>query len=129
MFTPVKHLPTLGQRGHSPQRHTAADTAAPTTTENGKTVPQRANHTRTAYTQAQAQKGGPGPDNDIDLSIFIFMCTHMYRDRNRCNWISRPTTTENGEHSPTARQAHSNGLCSPPPPKGGGGGGGGAGPR
>jgi len=25
MYTPERHLPTSGQRGHSPQRHTAAD--------------------------------------------------------------------------------------------------------
>ena len=48
MFTPERHLPTPGQRGHSPQRHTAAGTA-PTTTDTGNTVPQRANPTQTAY--------------------------------------------------------------------------------
>jgi len=45
--------------GHSPQRHTAAGTAAPTTTDTGNTVPQRANPTQTAYAhprkRAQAQ--------------------------------------------------------------------------
>jgi len=40
---PEKHLPTPGQHGHSPQRHTAAGTAAPTTADMGSTVPQRAN--------------------------------------------------------------------------------------
>jgi len=41
----MKHLPTpAGQGGHSPQRHTAAGTATPTTTDDtGNTVPQRAN--------------------------------------------------------------------------------------
>jgi len=29
MYTPERHLPTPGQHGHSPQRHTAAGTAAP----------------------------------------------------------------------------------------------------
>jgi len=29
MITPERHLPTPGQHGHSPQRHTAAGTAAP----------------------------------------------------------------------------------------------------
>jgi len=29
MFTPEKHLPTLGQRGHSPQRYTAAGISRP----------------------------------------------------------------------------------------------------
>ena len=59
MFTPERHLPTPGQREHSPQRHTAAGTAAPTTTDTGNTVPQRANPTQTAYAhprrRAQAQ--------------------------------------------------------------------------
>jgi len=31
LCTPERHLPTPGQRGHSPQRHTAAGSAAPTT--------------------------------------------------------------------------------------------------
>jgi len=43
MYTLERHLPTPGQRGHSPQRHTTAGTAAPTTTDTGNTVPQRAN--------------------------------------------------------------------------------------
>ena len=43
MYTPKRHLLTPGQRGHSPQRHTAAGTAAPTTTDTGNTAPQRAN--------------------------------------------------------------------------------------
>jgi len=62
MFTPEKHLPTPGQRGHSPQRHTAAGTAVPTTTDTGNIVPQRANPNQTAYArprsgaQARAQR-------------------------------------------------------------------------
>jgi len=36
--TPERHLPTPGQREHSPQRHTAAGTAAPTITDTGNTV-------------------------------------------------------------------------------------------
>ena len=36
---PERHLPTPGQRGQGPQRHTAADTAAPTTADMGNTVP------------------------------------------------------------------------------------------
>jgi len=40
---PDRHLPTPGQHGHSPQRHTAAGTAAPTTADTENTVPQRAN--------------------------------------------------------------------------------------
>ena len=43
----------------SPQRHTAAGTAAPTTADTRNTVPQRANPTQTAYAhprrRAQAQ--------------------------------------------------------------------------
>jgi len=59
MFIPERHLPTTpGQREHSSQRHTAAGTAAPTTTDKDNTVPQRANPTQTAYarprTRAQA---------------------------------------------------------------------------
>jgi len=64
IFTPAGHLPTPGQRGHSPQRHTAAGTAAPTTKDTGNTVPQRARPTKTAYArsrkraQAQGQRFG-----------------------------------------------------------------------
>jgi len=68
MFTPERHLPTIpGQRGHSPQRHNAAGTAAPTTTDTGNTQshsPQRANPTQTAYVrsrkraQTQGQRSG-----------------------------------------------------------------------
>jgi len=68
MFTPEKHLPAPGQRGHIPKRHTAAGTADPTTTDTGNTVPQRANPTQTAYArsrkraQAQGQtERGPRP--------------------------------------------------------------------
>ena len=48
----------------SPQRHTAAGTAAPTTADTENTVPQRANPTQTAYAhprrraQAQGQRLG-----------------------------------------------------------------------
>jgi len=46
-YTPERHLLTPGQRRHSPQRHTAAGTAAPTTTDTGNTtVPQRADPTQ-----------------------------------------------------------------------------------
>ena len=41
LFIPERRLLTLGQQGDSPQRHTAAGTAAPTTTDTGNTVPQR----------------------------------------------------------------------------------------
>ena len=34
---PTRSLPTPGQHGHSPQRHTAAGTAAPTTADTGNT--------------------------------------------------------------------------------------------
>jgi len=59
MYTPERQLPTPGQHEHSPQRHTAAGTAAPTTTYTGSTVLQRANPTQTAY--AYPPKRGPGP--------------------------------------------------------------------
>ena len=49
MFTPERQLPTPGQCGHIPQRHTPAGTAAPTIIDKGNTVPQRANPTQTAY--------------------------------------------------------------------------------
>ena len=49
VFTRGRHLPPQEQRRHSPQWHTAAGTAAPTTTDKGNTVPQRANPTQTAY--------------------------------------------------------------------------------
>jgi len=48
-YTPERHLPTPGQREHSPQRHTAAGTAAHTTTDTGNRVSQRVNTTQTAY--------------------------------------------------------------------------------
>ena len=44
--TPERCRPIPGQTGHSPQRHTAAGTAASTTTDTGNTVPQRANPTQ-----------------------------------------------------------------------------------
>jgi len=41
---PPRDTPPLpGQRGHRTQRHTAAGTAAPATTDTGTTVPHRAN--------------------------------------------------------------------------------------
>jgi len=49
MFTLERHLPTPGQRGHNPQRHTASGIAAPTATDTGNTVPQRANPTQTTH--------------------------------------------------------------------------------
>jgi len=39
IYIPERHLPTPGQRRHSPQRHTAAGTAAPTNTDMGNAVP------------------------------------------------------------------------------------------
>jgi len=59
MYTPERHLPTPGQRGHSPQRHTAAGTAAPTTTDTGNTVQQRANPHSNGL--CSPPKEGPGP--------------------------------------------------------------------
>jgi len=41
MLTADRHLPTPRQRGHSPQRHSAAGAAAPTSPDTGNTVPQR----------------------------------------------------------------------------------------
>ena len=38
MPTPERHLPIKGQRGNSPQRHTAAGITAPTTIDTGNTV-------------------------------------------------------------------------------------------
>jgi len=94
MFTPERHLPTPGQRRHSPgggvspkinrkkeisdiyiyiyigltrRRHTAAGTDAPTTTDTGNTVPQRANPTQTAYRVIMIHKrvtGGYGYKTD-----------------------------------------------------------------
>jgi len=63
---PPRDLPTPGQRGHSPQRHTAAGTATPHHHNTGNTVPQRANPTQTAYAhprrraQAQGRRVGTG---------------------------------------------------------------------
>jgi len=54
MFTPERHLPTPGQHGHSPQRHTTAGTATPTTADTGNTFPQRANPAQTAYAHFHA---------------------------------------------------------------------------
>ena len=44
---------TPGQHEHSPQRHIAVGTAAPTTTDTGNTVPQRANPIQTAYAHSR----------------------------------------------------------------------------
>jgi len=57
-YTPERNFPTPGQREHSPQRHTAAGTAAPTTTDTGNTVPERANPTQTAYPPPHCYLGG-----------------------------------------------------------------------
>jgi len=63
-YTPERHLPTPGQRGYSPQLHTAAGTAARTTMDTENTVPQRGNPAQTAYAhsrnraQAQSQRLG-----------------------------------------------------------------------
>ena len=58
MFTPERP-PHIRTARASPQRHTAAGAAAPTTADTGNTVPQRANPTQTPYAQprrmAQAQ--------------------------------------------------------------------------
>ena len=56
MYTPKRHLPTPGQHGHSPQRHTAAGTAAPTTADTENTVPQRANPYKDIYLRVEAQE-------------------------------------------------------------------------
>jgi len=57
----------------SPQRHTAAGTAAPTTADTGNTVPQRANPTQTAYAhprrRAQAQGQRLGVKSECPLSV------------------------------------------------------------
>jgi len=64
-FTPERHFPPSGQRGHSPQRHTAA----PTTTGTGNTVRQRADPTQTAYAHptrgAQAQGHAAAPSSNV----------------------------------------------------------------
>jgi len=52
MFLPGRDVPTPGQRGHSPQRHTAAGTATLTATDTGNTVPQRADPIQTASADA-----------------------------------------------------------------------------
>ena len=64
MYTPERHLPTPGQHGDSPQRHTAAGTAAPTTADTGNTVPQRANP-----------------------SLFIYRYGYIYSSRQRYVYI------------------------------------------
>ena len=45
---PPSGIPTPGQRGYSPQRHTAAGTAVPATADTGNIVPQRNDPTQTA---------------------------------------------------------------------------------
>jgi len=57
---PERPLPTPGQHRHSPQRHTAAGTAAPTTADTGNTVPQRANPNQTAYARPQRRAQAQG---------------------------------------------------------------------
>ena len=41
VFTPERHLPPLGQRGHSPTAAHSRQHSRPTTTDRGDTVPQR----------------------------------------------------------------------------------------
>jgi len=62
-YPPERHLRISGQCGHSPQRHTAAGTAAPSTTDTGNAVPQRANaerllSSRTAPMVQNGRRGG-----------------------------------------------------------------------
>jgi len=53
----------------SPQRHTAASTAAPTTADTGNTVPQRANPTQTAYAHPRRRALAEGQPN---THIYIY---------------------------------------------------------
>ena len=76
MFTSERHLPSPGQRGHSPQRHTAAGTAAPTTTDTGNTV--LYTHTRVSYGLARhsvLQRLGFVP---VEVGDFIHIYTSLY---------------------------------------------------
>ena len=69
LFTPERQFPTLGRRGHSPKWHTAAGTAACTTTDTGNTVPQRANPTQTAYAHPNRGQG-----RGLRLGTWMLVC-------------------------------------------------------
>jgi len=75
MYTSERHLPTPGQRGHSPERHTAAGTAASTTTDTGNTVPQRANPTQTAC--AQSRKRAEAQGQRLGIRFVLYYILHI----------------------------------------------------
>jgi len=83
MFTLERHLSTPGQGRHSPrQRHTAAGTAAPATTDTGNPVSQRANPTQTAYAHPQrgAQAPEPAEEEEIGTSRDTEGGSHITKD-------------------------------------------------
>jgi len=77
MFTPERHLPTPGQRRHSPQRHTAAGTAASTTTDTGNTVPQRQPHSNGLYSY---------------IYVYMRICIYIEKERERGRAVARGRT-------------------------------------
>jgi len=87
LYTPERHLPTPGQHGHGPQRHTAAGTAAPTTADTGNTVPQRASPTQTAYAhprrRAQAQGQRLGTWTLVRPQMYMYVCLRRAAPRGR----------------------------------------------
>jgi len=76
-YTPVRHLPTPGQREHSPQRHITAGTVTPTTTDTVNTVPQRANPTQTAYSDGSLV-GALWHRRSSDGSLSWMFCSILY---------------------------------------------------
>jgi len=76
-FTPKRHLPPPGQREHSPQRHTAAGRAAPTATDTGNTVPQRAyiciSTFKSRLYRAPARRAHP-----LEVCIYMYIYLSIY---------------------------------------------------
>jgi len=81
MFTPERHLPTPGQRGHRPQRHTATGTAAPHHHSHGEHSP-RARQLQ-SNGLCSPQKGGPGPRRSHAFPDKASSPMHKYMSRYR----------------------------------------------
>jgi len=74
LFTPKRHLPTPGQHGHSPQRHTAAGTAAPSTADMGNAV-----HLNMRPQSASASECTAPIHIHIDRNRSIYLCIDRHR--------------------------------------------------
>jgi len=99
MFTPQKTPPhTRTARAQPPQRHTAAGTAAPTTTDTGNTVPQRATNGLCSPLKGgpQAARGQPtlrcvSPIPHVDRPLMNMNTTKPLNARQHINGVSCST--------------------------------------